>query len=182
MRVIEGIIEKIEARADVLGGLYGFLAPFKAEADAVYGGDIIAAIRKQIEEAKKFDVGKAISALPFAFTDPYSAPVASSGLTAAIAGYILKKLDIHPILTRIGKFAYPFGIYTVLSTLVWIFLRYLGSPANALQPAVGVADIKGRAAQIAACPAPAPAIGVARPVARPIRPIAVTRALPICRG
>jgi len=131
MIAVENIIAKIEAHADKIGVLAGYLGPYKSIADKWYQGNIVKALINH-HDAKllKFNINEALHRLSNVATYDWSAPYFTGGVTSAITGYIMKELDIHPLITRLGTFLYKLGIPMAATTALATFITGLSRDAS----------------------------------------------------
>ena len=118
----EGIVDKIvsalEARADILGMLYGFLA------DPLGGGRGLAgAPGFMIDRISRWAPVHPGDVLRLVISWPHVYPF-TPGITAAIGGYILREVagELDPKIMRLGNFLKKFGVSTAVSSIIAGFL------------------------------------------------------------
>ena len=118
----EGIVEKIvstlEARADLLGALYGILAdPFGG------GRGLLGAPEFMMDRISKWKLVSPGEVFRLVLSWPAAYPLVP-GITAAVGGYIIREVagELDPKIMRLGNFIKKFGVSTAISSIIAGFL------------------------------------------------------------
>jgi len=123
-------IGKIADKADIIGGVYGYLAPMAGEAKRKGWSVWETIVNKHTAAIQTLNVDRAVKGLGWMLFDPASdvKPIFDSGIMALIAGYIVKELDV-PYIGQYGDPIMKAGATIIPASIAAAFVANLGIEA-----------------------------------------------------
>jgi hypothetical protein len=119
-----GVTHKLEGNADKIGlavGLLGVPA-------SLTGGNVIGVYGEHIKAITSHPHIPNFEAMFQVLTNTgtVEGQYFIGGIEAAVLGWILQQIDIHPMLARIGRFAQKAGIGTAEGTAIYTAIEFAG--------------------------------------------------------
>lgn len=130
---LAGIADRLTVNADKLGYLYGYLGQMNITAKRTGQKFLDALIKEHKDAIQTLDFEHAFDELQGSyFRKDITGSIPDVGIATAIVGWICKELDL-PVIGAHGDALMKFGVSTLISLALAVFVMGLGSPATPIE-------------------------------------------------